>query len=324
MFQILEDYPPLSSLLFYMAKRKTLKETKNLYPAPLAALKVIKKTYKLRDLQKALKIERNCFSDLACQQKSKNLIRVFSLIRNAKKEKIPLKELNIKNTAVLGAGTMGSSIAYVFSDKGFPTRLMDVSEKALSKAMIKIKTLREKQLKKHPDLFYETKKKMNLLSPSLDYQGFASLDMVIEAVPEDLKIKKQTLQKVSPFLNEKVIFASNTSSLSLKEMASGYPWPHRFLGMHFFNPVYKMPLVEIVKTYILEKAVLDTAVEFVKKIGKIPIIVQDSPGFVVNRLLAFYFCEALWFLKEGKSIAQVDQYFSKGFWLAYGAFSFNG
>ena len=240
LFQMLEDYPPLSSLLFYIAKRKTLKETKNLYPAPLTALNVIKKTYNSRNQQQALQTERNCFSHLACQKESKNLIRVFSLIIKVKKENRLLTESN-KNIGVLGAGTMGSGIAYVLSDKGFPTRLMDVSETALSQAMIKIKNLFGKQLKRQKASCYEIERKRDLLTPALNYQGCSGLDMVIETVPEDLKIKKQAIQNISPFLNEKMIFVSNTSSLSLNEMASVYPWPHRFLGMHFFNPVYKIP-----------------------------------------------------------------------------------
>ena len=319
--QIMENYSPIRPLIFYLVKRKILKETKGLYPAPLAALNVIRKTFGSRNLKRALNIEKNHFFPLVCNEKSKNLIRIFFLVNKAKKpSSSPLRGEKIKSIGVLGAGTMGSSLAYTLSDKGFFTRLMDVKEEALAKALKKAERLWQKQIKREGITPYEIKNRRGNLSPTLSYQGFSSLDMVIETLPEDLQIKREVLGNMEGFLNEKVIVASSTSSLNLEKIASLYPWPHRFLGIHFFNPPYKMPLVEIIKTDKTENFVLETALEFVRKTGKIPVIVKASPGFLVNRLLACYLSEALWFLNEGKSIIHVDKLFSKKFGLPMGPF----
>lgn len=312
----MKKLPFIANSLFYLTKRKIIEKTKNLYPAPLAALNVIKKTYRLQDTNKALSIEQSHFLKLISQKENKNLMRVFFLIKKAKKKESLSENFNIKNIGVVGAGTMGRAIAYTCGSKNFSVRLIDNKEKALSKALLKIDQLWKTQLKRKSIRSSKTLQ----ISPALDYTGVSQLDMVIEAVPEDLEIKKHAFQGLAPYLNKKVIFASNTSSLSLQKMASFYPYPQRFLGMHFFNPVYKMPLVEVIKTDSLEATALETALEFVKKIGKIPIIVQDSPGFLVNRLLAPYLCEALWLLKEGHDITLVDQYFSKDFGLPMGPF----
>ena len=318
LLKIMGNSFPLRSLLFYITKKRILKKTKGLYPAPLAALNVIQKTFNSRNSQQALNIEKIAFSNLACNQKSKNLMRVFSLINKAKKPSSLSIEHQIKSIGVVGAGTMGSGLAYTFSYKGFPTRLMDLKEEALSRALKKAENLWDKQMKKKG--IGPSSQRMKNLSSTLNYKDLSSLDMVIEAVPETLEAKRQVLHDLAGQLNEEGIVASCTSSLNLKEISSNYPWPHRFLGIHFFNPPYKMPLVEIIKTDKTHQTTLETVLAFVKKIGKIPIVVKDSPGFLVNRLLAFYLCEALWFLNEGKNITQVDECFSRRFGLPLGPF----
>lgn len=318
LLKIMRNSFPMGSLLFYITKKRILKETKGLYPAPLAALNVIQKTFNSRNLQQALNIEKSAFSDLACDQKSKNMMRVFYLINKAKKQSSFPIENNIKSVGVVGAGTMGSGLAYTFSYKEFPTCLTDLKEEILSKALKKAESLWHKQQKRKG--LDPSSQRMKNLSSTLSYKGFSSLDIVIEAVPETLGAKRQVFQNLASQLNEKGIVASCTSSLNLKEISSDYPWPHRFLGMHFFNPPYKMPLVEIIKTDKTNETTLETVLAFVKKIGKIPIVVKDSPGFLVNRLLACYLCEALWFLNEGKNIIQVDECFSEKFGLPLGPF----
>ena len=312
----IKTIPFAASILFYATKRKVLQKTKNLYPAPLTALHVIKKTYRLQDTNKALSIEQAHFLNLISQKENKNLTRVFFLIRKAKKKEFTSKNFNIKKIGVIGAGTMGKGIAYACGSKNFPVHLIDNKENALSQALLEINQLWKKQLKRKSTQSDKTPQ----ISTALDYKICSQLDMIIEAVPEDEEIKKQVLQEMAPYLNEKVIFASNTSSLSLQKMTSFYPHPKHFLGMHFFNPAYKMPLVEVIKTEFVEATALKTALEFVKRIGKIPIVVQDSPGFLVNRLLAPYLCEALWLLTEGYDIALVDQYFSEKFGMPMGPF----
>ena len=312
----------LSPFVFYLAKKRLLKSTKGLYPAPLAALKVIKKAFWSRSLEKSLSVERACFLELACSRESRELIRLFLLSRKVKKKTEFLSLKLIKKVAVWGAGTMGRDLAFMFSDKGFSSRLIDTNPEALSRSLAKAESLWARQLEKGEADIYEIKAKKRFLSFSLDTKGLSQQDILIEALPEDFQLKQQAIQTLasSESLREEMIFASNTSSLSLNKLSLSYPWPNRFLGMHFFNPAYKMPLVEIVKTKKLESVALEKARALVQSIGKIPLIVKDSPGFLINRILAPYLCEALWLLKEGNSPLYVDKCFSNDFGFHFGPF----
>ena len=309
-------------LVFYLSKKNLLKQTKGFYPAPLAALNVIKKTYGSSYQEKSLEEEKEAFCRVAVTSESKNLIRLFLLMNKVKKP-LSQSQLKLKNSyqvGVLGAGVMGGGIAYAFADKGHKVRIKDIQSSSLSQALTQANSLWEKQHSRRKIDAFEWKKRSENISASLNYSGFSNLDLVIEAIVEDENIKRKVIEETSRHLNSSAVFASNTSSLSIKTLSSFYPWPERFVGMHFFNPVYKMPLVEIIRTEKSENSAVELVFELAKQMGKTPVIVKDSPGFVVNRLLMSYLSEALWFLVEGMNIEEVDHQYTHKFGFPMGPF----
>jgi len=302
----------------WMAKQRILKETKGFYAAPLKALQVIQSTYGSSHLQKSLKKEQDAFCEVATTPESKNLIRIFFLMNAIKKQKSSAQPM--QQIAVLGAGVMGGGIAYVCADKGYNVLLKDIKVESISKSLNKAQELWDKQYKRRLLSKIERKQKPFLLLGSLDYSGFSKTDLVIEAISENEEIKKQSILEVVPHITSSTIFASNTSSLSITSLAKSYPWPENFVGLHFFNPVYKMPLVEIITTQQSDPKVIQQMFEFAKSLGKIPVILKDSPGFIVNRMLMPYLTEALWLLKDGHNIQKVDYDYTHKFGFPMGPF----
>ena len=306
-------------IVFAKSKSQVLKQTKGFYPAPLVALEVVKKTYSFSQIKKALDVELSHFCKVAVTPESKNLVRLFFLMDEIKKKKTLLSEDKsasaqpIQQVGVLGAGIMGGGIAYLCSDKGYPARMKDIHQDSFSIAFKQAHRLWKKQKQQRRINKYEWKERASRLSASLDYTGFSSLDCVIEAITEDATIKQKVIKECSKHLTESTVFASNTSSLSIEKLSQSYPWPEQFIGMHFFNPVYKMPLVEIIKTEKASQESVEKIYQFAKSLGKTPIIVKDSPGFLVNRILVPYLTEALWLLDDGKKVKEIDYLFTHQF-----------
>lgn len=305
----------LRAVIVFITKRGILKKTKGFYPAPLKALKLMHKTYSW-PVEKALVEEEKVFCELAVTEISRNLIRLFFMTEEIKKQSgFPSSETKKNNpvsrTAVLGAGVMGSGIAYVCADKGFETRLFDVNKDQLLKGRNQAYSLWQKQLNRRKIDKFEKEMRQSRMSYSLDGKGFETTDLMIEAVVENMDVKKQVIESWSKSLKEEAIFASNTSSLSVTKMSKFYKDPSRFIGLHFFNPVYKMPLVEIIKGDQTSDETTARVFQFTKKLGKKPVIVKDSPGFLVNRLLMPWLSESLYLLEEGLSIRTIDQTFLK-------------
>ena len=311
---------PLRPLLFWITRKKVKKETKGFYPAPLKALRVIKKTYGSKDFEKSLKEETKAFCEVVVTPASKNLIRIFFLINQIKKHKFSATKKPIQQISVLGAGVMGSGIAYLCADKNYNILLKDIQGPALSKAFKQSNKLWGKQYKRRRLTKEKWDQKQFCLSGTLDYSEFSHVDLVIEAISENKDIKKKSIAEAAKHLNPETLFASNTSSLSISELSQSYPWPEKFVGMHFFNPAYKMPLVEIIKTDKSDEESIATVFELTKSLGKTPVIVKDSPGFIVNRMLMPYLTEALWMLEEGYNIKKVDHYYTHKFGLPMGPF----
>jgi 3-hydroxyacyl-CoA dehydrogenase/enoyl-CoA hydratase/3-hydroxybutyryl-CoA epimerase len=168
---------------------------------------------------------------------------------------------------------------------------------------------------------FSLNQKMSLVTGGLDYAGFATLDVVIEAIVEDMEIKKRTIGETAKHCRPDCIIVTNTSSLSVSEMAAGHPRPEYFAGMHFFNPVHKMPLVEVIRGDKTSDETIATIFELTKKMGKMPVVVKDSPGFLVNRLLLPYMAEAAFLLNDGMTINLVDEAFVKDFGMPMGPFA---
>lgn len=323
MNKILES-PLGRGIIFSQAKKSVLKTTKGFYPAPLKALEAVAATYGMSNREKALRIERECLSEVAITDVCKNLIHVFFLTEMVKKQSgvsgVEVKPKTVKAIGILGAGTMGGGIAYVAADKGIQVRMKDLSNEALGKGLKHASDLWKKLLKKKVIDAYQYRQRMDAVSTGTDYSGFKNLDVVIEAIVEDMGIKQKVIAETAAKMRPDAIIATNTSSLSVTEMAQGHPHPEFFAGMHFFNPVHKMPLVEVIRGTQTSDLTTATIFELAKKMGKMPVVVKDGPGFLVNRLLLPYMAEAAFLLQEGMSIEKVDRAYVKEFGMPMGPF----
>ncbi|MBL7556905.1 MAG: enoyl-CoA hydratase/isomerase family protein [Bdellovibrionaceae bacterium] len=310
-------------VVFSKAKAATLKATKGHYPAPITALQVIKETYGMSDRQKALDIERKYFGEMALTDVSKNLIHVFYLTEMVKKQTgLPAgssaKAKDVKAVGVLGAGTMGGGIAYIGADKGIHMRVKDINHDALNKAYKHASDIWAKLVKKRVIDKFQAKQKMDLVSGGLGYEGFKTLDVVVEAIVEDMNIKRKVIAETAGQMRSDAIIVTNTSSLSVTEMGQAHPKPENFAGMHFFNPVDKMPLVEVIRGPQSSDETIATIFELSKKMGKMPVVVKDGPGFLVNRLLIPYLNEATFMFQEGMDIKTMDDWYVKNFGMPMG------
>jgi len=314
-FQAFLETNPLGQMVVYKETIKSIqKATKGFYPSPLKAVDVVRRTLYL-PREQALDIESSAFAELAITPISKNLVKVFYLSEKYKKLTIPgaegVKAMPIAKGAVIGAGIMGGGIAQLFSDRGVWARLKDINQDAIAKGLKAAYDVYAQAMKRKKARGYEVAAKMAMISGTVDYSGFADADIAIEAVVENMDIKKKVFAEVSNVLSSKAILASNTSSLSVTEMARASKDPSRVIGFHFFNPVHRMPLIEIITTEFTSQQTLVSTLEFAKKLGKIPVIVKDAPGFLVNRILLGYINEAGRLLGEGGSITEIDRFATK-------------
>lgn len=318
------EMAPARAFVFSKWKEGTAKQTGGHYPAPLKAIEVIEKTYGMSDRARALEIELAGFCEVAVTDVSKNLINVFYLMESVKKKTGvagDVKPLPVKSIGVLGAGTMGGGIAYVAADRGIEVRMKDISHAAIALGLRHAGELWGKLVKRKKIDRYELGRKMNLVSGGLDYAGFGQLDVVVEAIVEDMGIKKKVIGETAGKCKPSCVIATNTSSLSVTEMAKGHPHPENFVGMHFFNPVHKMPLVEVIRGEMSSDVAVATVFDLAKKMGKLPVVVKDGPGFLVNRILVPYLIEAAWLLQDGMSIETVDRRYKKEFGMPMGPFT---
>lgn len=311
------------SVVFSQAKKMTLKKSHGHYPALLVALNVIQKTAGMSSRSRALEIEKEGFCEVAGGEVSKNLINLFFMMEDVKKRNGVNSDEKGREThhlGVLGAGTMGGGIAYVAADKGIHVRLKDITTDAIAKGYEAARKIWEKSLQKRYITSYELTEKMSHISGGVDFAGFKQLDVVVEAIVENMEVKKKVIAETYKQLKPECVFATNTSSLSVTEMAKAHPQPENFLGMHFFSPVHMMPLVEVIRGPQTSDQATVTVYNLAKKMGKIPVVVKDAPGFLVNRLLVPYMMEAAFYLQEGASIEKVDRIFVKSFGMPMGPF----
>jgi 3-hydroxyacyl-CoA dehydrogenase/enoyl-CoA hydratase/3-hydroxybutyryl-CoA epimerase len=254
--------------------------------------------------------EARAVAELATSGLAKNLLHVFRLTEDAKRESgVPGAEPRpVHSTAVLGAGTMGGGIAQLIAaEADLPVRMKDVRYEALALGMAHAAGLFERQLKRRRIDVPTLRRKMALLHPTLDYSGFRRVDLVIEAIVENLAVKQEVFAELAAQVPEHAVLASNTSSLPIAQIRARTPRPERVIGMHFFNPVHRMPLVEVIAPEGADPSAVNTIFHFTRRLGKTPVLVKDSPGFLVNRLLSFYSIEAQWLLDEGYRIEQIDR-----------------
>ncbi len=305
---LLEGNPIGRGIVFDQARKKTLAATKGHYPAPLRALEVIKIT--LADgPRSALEAEARAEGELATSAISKNLVHVFKLMEGARKDSGDVPEARpVRRAAVLGAGVMGGGIAQLLAAKrDLPVRMKDLDTAPLAGGMQHAAALLDKLVSRRRLSRAEAKRKLALIRPTLDYSGFSGADIVLEAIVEILEVKQKVFAEVAERTRPDTILASNTSSLSIDLIGAETPHPERVIGMHFFNPVHKMPLVEIIVGERTSPETTQSVVELTRKLGKTPVVVRNGPGFLVNRLLTFYNSEALWLLDEGYRMDRLDE-----------------
>ena len=214
----------------------------------------------------------------------------------------------IFKAAVVGAGTMGGEIAQVVTFSGLPVVLKDVDQGMLDKGMQRAREIYQRRVEKGKMSAGEMDSKLSLITPTLTYDDFGDVDIVIEAVPEKMAIKRKVFQELDQVCPEQTIIASNTSALSISEMGAATKRPHKVVGMHFFNPASVMKLVEVIPGLDTSQETVDDVVMFSEGLRKLPVVVQECPGFLVNRLLMPYLNEATKALGEGAATgAEIDQ-----------------
>ncbi len=306
---LLSRNPVGRKLVFDQARKSVLDRTGGHYPAPLRALEAVRAG--LEDGREAgFEAEARGVADLAVSGIAKNLIHVFRLNEAAKKAPgvAGAAPREVREAAVLGAGAMGGGIAQLVAHEAdVPVRLKDIRPEALAAGMSTAAGLFDKLVERRRLSRADAARKLALISPTLDYSGFGNADLVIEAIVEKLGVKQAVLAEVAAEVSAEATIATNTSALSIDAVARDVPRPERVAGMHFFNPVHKMPLVEVIDGPRTSDEALATVFAFAQRLGKVPVRVKDGPGFLVNRLLGFYSAEALWLLEEGYRIEDVDR-----------------
>lgn len=287
------------------AKATTLKETKGFYPAPLAAIEAVF-TGLDQGLEIGLDFESSELGRMIVTPECRSLVQLFFLTEAAKGlGKAGKKYLGDVSALVIGAGAMGAGIAGVMAKSGARVILKDSVEAGLQRGMAQIKQYVSKmRYLREP----EKAAIVNRIEPTTSHSATSeSVSIVIEAIFEDLKLKSSVLGEVATKIPENAIIASNTSSLSVSTLAANLPKPSRVLGMHFFNPVEKMPLIEIIRAKQTEDRAILVVAALANKLGKFPIVVEDVPGFLVNRILTPYLNEASFLLQEGYSVESIDR-----------------
>lgn len=305
----LMEMVPLRGFVFSQARKGVMKQTKGKYPAPLKILDLLGEVHGL-DIEEALRREAKAFAVLAVTPISKRLIELFQLSESVKKTNgvgPEVKPHKVERAGVLGAGVMGGGIAWAFANKDIPVRMKDLNWDSVGLGLQQAGETFSYALKKKKLTKNQFMGKMGNISGTLDYAGFKNLDVVVEAVVENMDVKKKVLAECEDKVGENTILASNTSSLSITEMQSACKRPQNVAGFHFFNPVSRMPLIEVIAGEKSSPEAVATLFELAKKLGKTPIVVKDGPGFLVNRLLLPYMNEAMFLLSEGVSVERIDK-----------------
>lgn len=305
--KLLEKTQPGRNILFSQARKQTLSKTLGNYPAPMRIIECIEAGVTSKH---GYHTEAKLFGELVMSPESSQLRNIFFATTEMKKESgvegVDAKP--ISKVGILGGGLMGGGIAFVSATKaGVPVRIKDVNPQGIANAIKYSFDLLNKKVKRRFMLKSQMQKQLALLTGSLDYSGFKQADMVIEAVFEDVALKQKMVEDVETHCTEHTIFASNTSSIPIHEIAEKAQRPENVIGLHYFSPVDKMPLAEVIATEKTSEQTISTTVEFARKQGKTPVVVKDGAGFYVNRILAPYMNEAANLILAGEPIEKIDK-----------------
>lgn len=286
------------------------------YPAPVKAIEVMQQAArKYRD--DALKIEQDAFLSLVKTSASESLVGIFlsdQLI--AKKAKVWAKKSDKKVTraAVLGAGIMGGGIAYQSAIKGTPIKMKDINQEGLDLGMSEANKLLSKAVKRKKMSVEKMGETLARIDPTMSYDNFDDIDVVVEAVVENPNVKSAVLAELEDKVSDDTVIASNTSTISITYLAKALKRPENFCGMHFFNPVHRMPLVEVIRGEKSSDTAIARTVAYANAMGKKAIVVKDCPGFLVNRVLFPYLSGFMDLLRDGADFKQVDKVMEKFGW----------
>ncbi len=303
-----------ATMSFTIAKGMVAQTAGKHYPAPMTAVKTIEAAAGF-GREKALALENQSFVPLAHTNEARALVGIFlnDQFVKAKAKKLTKDTETPKQAAVLGAGIMGGGIAYQSAWKGVPVIMKDINDKSLTLGMSEAAKLLNKQLERGKIDGLKLAGVIGTIQPTLDYAGFDRVDVVVEAVVENPKIKKAVLAETEDKVRPGTVLASNTSTIPISELASALKRPEDFCGMHFFNPVHRMPLVEVIRGEKTTDATIAKVVSWASKMGKTPIVVNDCPGFFVNRVLFPYFAGFSQLLRDGADFRQIDKVMEKKF-----------
>ncbi|MCW3171157.1 fatty acid oxidation complex subunit alpha FadJ [Shewanella subflava] len=306
--QFLESTSFTRDIMFDQARKQVEKKTAGNYPAPAKIIDCVRQGLN-KGMAKGLEVEATHFGNLVMSKESAALRSIFFATTEMKKETgaVGAEPRKVKKAMVLGGGLMGGGIASVTTTKAkIPVRVKDISEQGLSNALAYAYKLLDKGVKRRHMTPAVRDNIMSLMTTTTDYKGIKDADIVVEAVFEDLALKHQMVKDVERECGEHTIFASNTSSLPIGQIAQAAARPENVIGLHYFSPVEKMPLVEVIAHKTTSAETIATTVAFARKQGKTPIVVQDGAGFYVNRILALYMNEAAQLLLEGQRVEHLD------------------
>jgi len=309
---VLEKNAVGRSLLFRRARAAAARETRGHYPAAERMLDVLER-YGSKGFRAAAELEARLFGELVVSETSHRLVELFFVTTAARKdpgvehdERDRAEPYPVGHVGVIGAGLMGAGIACVTVQADLPVRMKDTDDGALERGVEYVKTVLEDRRRRGSITLAEREQILARLTRTSDYADVATADLVIEAVFEDLTLKHAVLRDIEAIVKDTCVIASNTSSLTIAAIAAGSPRPDRILGMHYFSPVHRVPLVEVIRTKHTDPRAVATAVALGKRQGKTVIVVHDGTGFYTTRILAPYLNEAAQLLGEGVPVDAID------------------
>ncbi len=304
----LEKNPLGRRLLFSQARQRLLSRTKGNYPAQERALEAVR--IGIEDGPDAgYAAETRFFAELVTSTESAALRSIFFAERELGSQTwVDVEPRDVSHVAVLGGGLMGGGIAAVSADPaGAQVRIKEVDAAGVRRGLAHVAKILDGRVKRRRMTAFQAEKTMNRVTGSADWRGFGDTDLVIEAVFEDLEVKRSILAEVEENTRDDTVFASNTSSLPITAIAEGSARPHNVVGMHYFSPVEKIPLLEVITTEATSAEALATVVDFGRRQGKTVIVVNDGTGFYTSRILCLYTNEALHLLAEGATVSEIDE-----------------
>jgi 3-hydroxyacyl-CoA dehydrogenase/enoyl-CoA hydratase/3-hydroxybutyryl-CoA epimerase len=296
-----------SRLIGPFAKKKALTKTRGLYPAITKAIDVVTRAAH-GSIDDGLKFEREAVAELIQNRDTSRLIDLFFKREEAAKRPAATgTAIPIHDAVVIGAGVMGSGIAHALASRGVRVLMTDVAAESLSRGLERIRGVVSEASHRRLVTQVQARDTLDRIATTTDKVPLTRHHLLIEAATESMDLKKKIFADLASRVSADTILATNTSALSVAELAQTVPHPERVIGLHFFNPVHRMPLVEIITLPETSPEVLATAVSFVQKIGKTPIVVKDSPGFLVNRILVPYLMEAVRLYQSGIAVRDIDE-----------------